>query len=303
MVVKDRVAATGRPTSIERYQLRPGRDNRRDLFVDPRKRTDKDPSKEGGPRGQEETQLELLGQKFQRLQLELESYRNAEKEKDFLRMAAAKKNFLQAKEELEEEIRKVSQRQPEFTIRDIQDRYLSEFKLPYVKLMAQAQDLVAGIDGKPQGVKITGEMAMGMRKDLDALVEARKFQEAADKWNGIDALVRDAIVSKTLEDSARPHIDAMRKVGEEAKYQAILHARKIEIQGIVRMEKTSAVIVNGKTLFPGKALDKDVRFLRVEEGGKGEGDRIIFSVDGHEVAYVQPKPALLQSERAVLQQE
>jgi Tfp pilus assembly protein PilO len=301
--VKDILAAKGRPTSIERYQLLPGRDNRRDLFVDPRKRTDKAGGPREGPRGNEEAQLELLTQKYLKLELELESYRHAEKEKDFLRMAASKKNFLQAKEELESEIKKVSLNQPEFTLRDLQDRYLAEVKQPYIRLMAQAQDLVAGSDTGGVAVKITAELAAEMRKELVGLVEKGKFQDAADKWNGIDALVRDAIVARSLEDGARPHVDAMRKIGEEAKYQAILHSRKIEVQGIVRMEKSSAVIINGKTLFPGKALDKDVRFLRVEEVGKGEPDRIIFSVDGHEMAYTQPKPALLQSERALLEQE
>ena len=301
--VKDILAAKGKPASLERYQLLPGRDNRRDLFVDPRRRTDTTGAGGAeGKRGEEETRIEALRLKLERLRLDLESYRNAEKEKDFLRMAASKRNFLQAKEELEEEIRTLSQNQPEFTSRDLQERYQSEVRQPYVKLMAEAQDLGSG-SGSGPSIKVTAEMAAGMRKDLEGLVAQRKFQEAAEKWNGIEALVRDAFTAKTVEDAARPHIDAMKQVGEHAKFQHILHSKKIEVQGVVRMEKSSAVIVNGRTLFPGKAFDKDVRFVRVEPGQKGEGDRIVFSIDGHEVDYMQPKPTLLQSERAMLQQD
>jgi len=300
--VRDILAAKGKPANLERYQLLAGRDNRRDPFLDPRRRTDKGP-REGGRREGEEAQLEALRLKLERLRLELESYRNAEKDKDFLRIAAAKKNFLVAKEEMDRDIRKISQQQPEFTNRDLQERYLNDVRGPYGKLMTEAKDLVEGSGGGPIGVKITAEVAAGMRKDLELMIEQRRYQDAAEKWVGIDALLRDAAAAKSLEDSAKPHVDAMRKIGEEAKYLAILHARKIEVQGIVRMEKSSAVIVNNKTLFPGKMLDKDVRFVRVEQGPKGEGDRIVFSIDDHEVVYVQPKPALLQSERAVLTQD
>ena len=302
--VKDILAAKGKPASLERYQLLPGRDNRRDPFVDPRRRTDTTGAGSAeGKRGEEETRIEALRLKLERLRLDLESYRNAEKEKDFLRMAASKRNFLQARQELEDEIRTISQQQPEFTSRDLQERYQSEVRQPYVRLMAEAQDL--GTEAGPGGVtvKVTAEMAAGMRKDLEGLVAQRKFQEASEKWVGIESLVRDAFTAKTVEDAARPHIDAMRQVGEHAKFQHILHSKKIDVQGVVRMEKSSAVIINGRTLFPGKAFDKDVRFVRVDPGAKGEADRIVFSIDGHEVEYMQPKPALLQSERALLQQD
>ena len=208
--VKDVLAAKGRPASLERYQLLPGRDNRRDPFIDPRRRTDTAGATSGdGQRTEEETRIEALRLKLERLRLELESYRNAEKEKDFLRMQAAKRNFQQAKDEFEEEIRTISQSQPEFKNRDLQERYQSEVRQPYVKLMADAQDLGTGPGPGGITIKVTAEMAATMRKDLESLVSQRKFQEAAEKWNGIEGLVRDAFTAKTVEDSARPHIDAM----------------------------------------------------------------------------------------------
>ena len=50
-------------------------------------------------------------------------------------------------------------------------------------------------------------------------------------------------------------------------------------------------------------LDAMRVFVRVVEGAKGEGDRIIFRIQGHEVDLVQPKPQLLGADKASLLQE
>ena len=128
------------------------------------------------------------------------------------------------------------------------------------------------------------------------------FREAADSWNGIDSFARDC-GKNGIEDAAKPHMDAMRVMGEHATFQAMLADKKIVVQGVMRMEKTSAVILNGRSILPGKNFDKDTVFVRVAEGAKGEGDRIIFKIQGHEVDLVQPKPQLLGADKASLLQE
>lgn len=305
--VKDTIASKGKPASVERYQLMPGRENRRDPFVDPRRRVGGKDSEKGKDdiRIQEEALLEALRLKLEKTRLEGESYRSAEQAKDFLRMAAAKRTFLKSKNELEDEIRKVSANNPEFKSRDLQDLYVIEVRRPYEKLMTEYADII-GTGRGPEDVRITEVMARGFLKDLKDLFDQRKFPEAAEKWNGIDSLLREA--GKNVEDGARPVIEEMRRMGDHATYQAQLALKKIEIQGVVRMGKGSAVIISlaggpGKIVFQDKNVDRDLVFVRVEEGPKGEQDRLIFKINGHEVDYVQPKPQLLGSERAVLTQE
>ena len=175
-----------------------------------------------------------------------------------------------------------------------------EVKRPYEKLMIDFADLIGG-SGTRDGYTLTEGAAAGLRKGLQESVDNRKFREAAEQWGGIDALVRDA--GRNVEEGAKPHVEAMRVIGEHARYQAMLAEKKIEVQGLVRMERTSAAIINGRTLFPGKNLDKDTVFLRVEEGSKGEPDRLIFKIQGHEVDHIQPKPQTLGSEKAILTQD
>jgi Tfp pilus assembly protein PilO len=300
--VKDIVANKGRPANLERYQLLPGRDNRRDIFVDPRRRT---VSSKTGPDGdnirtQEETVLESLKIKLEHCRIELDSYRNAEQSKDFLRMAATKRSFAKSREELEEDLRKVQSSSPEFKSRDLQDRYLAEVKRPYELLMKEADFITPGTG--PGGPKFTETMAEGMRKDLQEKMDKRMFREAAESWNGVDSFARDS--GKTgIEEAAKPHIDAMRVMGEHAQFQAMLAEKKIVVQGVIRMERGSAAILNGKTLFPGKNFDKDTVFVRVDEGPKGEGDRLIFKIQGHEVDLVQSRPQLLGADKALLGQD
>jgi Tfp pilus assembly protein PilO len=300
--VKEIVASKGRPANVEKYQVLPGRENRRDLFLDPRRRT-------GGTKGvdsaqtvrtEEEGVLEGLLLRVEHCRFDLESYRNAEQSKDILRMAATKRAFAKSKSELEEDLRKVSSKNPEFKARDLQDRYLSEVKRPYEALMREAAGVIPS-----EGIaapKFTEAMGEGLRKDLKVLMDKRQFKEAAERWAGVDALVRDS-AKGGIEEGAKPHIDAMKVMGEHAQFQAMLAEKKIVVQGVIRMPRGSAAILNGKTLFPGKNFDKDTVFVRVEEGAKGEGDRLIFKIQGHEVDYVQPKPQLPTTDKSVLFQD
>jgi Tfp pilus assembly protein PilO len=302
--VRDLVASKAKPTSIEKYQLLPGRDNRRDPFVDPRRRVvqEKGAGTEGGTDKQEETLFETLSVQLEKLRLEIESYRNADQAKDFLRMAASKRNAMKYREELEDNIRRVSQSSPEFKRRDLQEKYINEIKQPYLKLVTDSSDIFEGTGGPKGQFRFTEVIGQGLRKELKEMMDKRQFPEAAEKWAVIDQLARDA--KQNVDDGARPILKEMEKMGEHARYQTMLGQKKIDIQGIVRMERVSAVIINGRTLFPGKNLDRDTIFLRVEDGGaRGEGDRLIFSIMGHEVDYIQPKPQLLNMGKAELQQE
>ncbi len=304
--VKDIVASKAKPTGIERYQLLPGRDSRRDLFLDPRRRVVVDkmaPDAEGEKREIEVATLETLKLQLEKCLLEGQTYRNAEQAKDFLRMAAAKRNFLKASEELAENLQKVSKNSPEFKSRDLQDRYLAEVKRPYEKLMQDYADLMGpdGQDGKAGQFRLTEATALGLRKEMKDLMDKRMFAEAAEKAAVIETLVRDA--GKKIDDAARAPIEEVRGMAEHARYQVMLSQKKIEVQGIVKMERTSAAIVNGRTLFPNKTFDRDTIFLRVEEGRKGEGNRLIFSILGHEVDYIQKPPELQPMGIETLRQE
>ena len=298
--VKEIVTTKGRPANLERYQLLPGRDNRRDIFQDPRRRT---VAAKGGTdadnvRSQEEVLLEALMVRLEHCRIEYDSYRNAEQARDFLRMAATRRSFLKSKEELEEDLRKISSNNPEFKSRDLQDRYLAEVKRPYEALMKEV-DFGGTVDRKNVFTEV---MAAGMRRELQDLMDKRMFREAAEKWSGVDAFARDS--GKTgIEEGARPHVDAMRQMGEHAQFQVMLADKKIVVQGILRMERGSAAILNSKTLFPGKNFDKDTVFVRVEAGKPGEGDRLIFKIQGHEVDLVPAKPQLLSADKAALLQD
>jgi Tfp pilus assembly protein PilO len=300
--VKDIIAAKGRPANLERYQLLPSRDNRPDMFLDRRRRTTPDGGTAANdPSRAEEALLELLRSKVEKAAVTLESFRVAEQSKDFLRMAALKREFVKLRRELDEEIKKVAANNPEFKRRDLQERYLSDVKTPYEALVRNSADLMGDMGGDLP--PITETLAAGLRKNVEDLVAARKWAEAADRWNQIDALVREAQAAKRVEEAARPHIEKMQVIGEHARFQAMLAEKKIVVSGIIRMEKGSAAIVNGVTLFPGKSLDKDVTFVRAAEGAAGEGDRLIFKIQGHEVDYVQPKPQLVGAEKALLTQD
>ena len=305
--VKNEIAAKGKPASIERYQLMPGRENRRDMFIDPRRRVGGKDSDKGKDdiRIVEEALLEALRLKLEKARLEGEAYRSAEQAKDFLRMAAAKRSFLKAKEELEDEIRKVSANNPEFKSRDLQDAYVVEVRRPYEKLMTDYADII-GTSGGREPIRITEVMARGFHKDMKDLHDLRKFTEASEKWAGIESILNEA--GKNVEEGAKPVVEDMRRMGAHAANQALLALKKLEIQGIVRMGKGSAVIISvagapGKIVFQDKNVDKDLVFVRVEEGGKGETDRLIFKINGHEVDYVQAKPQLLDQNRDVLTQD
>lgn len=99
-------------------------------------------------------------------------------------------------------------------------------------------------------------------------------------------------------------------MGEHAQFQSLLSQRKISVQGIVRMSKraeeveagkpaeVSAAIINGRFLKPGDYLEKDLAFRGVEPDG-----RLLFSLQKHEVDFVQPQPELLQQQNPVLEQQ
>ncbi len=301
--VKEIVATKGRPANLERYQLLAGRDNRRDIFMDPRRRTS--PNKPGadtadGIRVGEETLLESLLLRVEHCRVELDSFRHAEEKKDILRMAATKQNFAKSKEALEADMRKLAASSPEFKSRDLQDRYLAEVKRPYETLLKEADFLPTGPNGA--GPKFTEAMAEGVHKDLKDKMDKRMFREAADLWSGVDSLARDS-GKNGIEEGARPHLDAMKVMGVHAQFQNMLAEKKIVVQGVLRTERGSAAILNNRILFPGKNLDKDTVFSRVEEGGKGEPDRLIFKIQGHEVDLVPAKPQLLGADRAILVQD
>jgi Tfp pilus assembly protein PilO len=301
--VKDLVASKGRPQNLEQYRLLQGREGRPDPFLDPRRRTGKvGPAADtDDTRSREELLLESLRFKLEKLRLELEGYRNAEQSKDFLRMAAAKRNLQKATGDIEEEIRKVSANNPEFKSRDIQDRYLVEVKRPYEKLM---QEIGAIVDrgGRPGGpiISLTEVMAAGIRKDMQDLFDRRAFKECFEKWNSVEALEREATASKSVEEGAKPHLDAMRAMGVRSRHQQMLEEKKFNLQGVMRMETGSAVIVNGKAVRENRNVDKDVVFVRVVAGkDRSDPDRLIFKVQGQEVDWIPPKPEILTKEKAL----
>lgn len=306
--VKDILEKEGKPAFLERYQLLRAKESRRDLFVDPRRRTGT-----GAPGEKAEDlynveviQLEKLRIFYEKSRLELDGFRVAEQSPDFLRRTAAKRAFLAAKDELEAEIKKVSGKTPEFQSRDLQDRYIVEVKRAYESLIADAADLIGPGGGiGPRDFSLTEEMAQGFRKDMQTLMDARKFAEALEKWVNVEALEREA--GKRIDEPAKPHMAAIRKMGEHARHQVLFAQRKMDVQGVVRMRKrgeqgpgdtVSAVIINGRILFPGKNMDKDLVFR-----GVGEEGQLLFTLQGHEVDYLQPKPDLLATQRAILEQD
>ncbi|MCK6481393.1 MAG: type 4a pilus biogenesis protein PilO [Planctomycetaceae bacterium] len=307
--VKDILKNDGKPTYLERYRLLRVKESRRDPFLDPRRRTGKgvaDTSGDGG-KEQEVVRLEQLLILVGKAQVELQGYREAEKSRsDFLRLAAAKRAFVGAKEALEQELTQVSAKSPEFNNRDLQDRYALEVKRPYEQLLRDSGDITTREGTQP--MVLTEEMCRTLRADMKAIMDARKFGEAVEKWINIDSVVREA--GKKVEDGARPVIEEMRKMGEHAQFQSLLSQRKISVQGIVRMSKraeeveagkpaeVSAAIINGRFLKPGDYLEKDLAFRGVEPDG-----RLLFSLQKHEVDFVQPQPELLQQQNPVLEQQ
>lgn len=322
--VKKILEQEGKPTLLERYDLMRTREDRRDLFTDPRRRltgTGVDVTQDD-IYTKESTQYAFLELKYRKAKVEYDAFRNVESSPDFLLRAAQKKAFLQAMESLEGEIKKVSARSPEFQSRDIQDKYVLNVKRPYEKLKNDAQDILSNeVTVGDKGPKITEEIARGLRQELQALVDARKFPEASERWQNIDLAFRDA--GKRVEEGAKAHHEAMKALGERARYQKLFAEKKMDILGVVRMQKppspdadpneppaapemVSAIIVStpgtkdvgSRILTPGKTLDRDVQFRGVEEGG-----RLLFSFQGHEVDYVPPPPDLLTLKRDILTSE
>ena len=323
--VKEIIKKEGKPTFLEKYRLARVKESRRDLFLDPRRRTGKVGEEAvDNTRELEAVRLEALRILYEKARLELESYREAEANStDFLRRSAAKRAFQVAFEQFSGEIGKVSRRSPEFASRDIQDRYVVEVKRPYEKLVEDSRDL-----GTAPATGITEEQAKGYHGEVKALADERKFKETVDKWLAVETLVKDA--GKNIEDKARPHIDRIRVLGEHAQYQVLLAQRKIQVQGVVQMnrkveagegappgaaaggdgtmERVSAVIINGRFLKPGEYLDKDLVFRGVDPDG-----RLLFTfivkkadtgaVEKHDVDYVQQQPDLLEQQSAILGQE
>lgn len=320
--VKQILEKDGRPAFLEHYDLLRNLQDRRDLFVDPRRRLSGPVDGQDTNRDVEMNQLALLTLKVQKAQVELKGYRNVEKSPDFLLRSAQKEAFLNAKDDLKEALKKVSSRSPEFQNRDLMDKYIVDVKRPYEALDRDSPDIVRGrgSEGGPQGVKLSADIVRGLRDQLKALVDGRKFPEASEHYQKVDLAIRDA--GKSIEESALPVVEEIRKLGERARYQAQFAQRKLDIQGVVRMQKraappaggveapvgvevpepppetVSAVIVNGRILVPKKALDRDIVFLGVEEDG-----RLLFSYQGHDVDYVQPKPDILAPSRMVLEQD
>ncbi|MHC4924153.1 MAG: hypothetical protein ACYTG4_08755, partial [Planctomycetota bacterium] len=308
-MVTDIIKERGKP-EIERYQLLPGRENRRDVFVDPRPSVSRDPNNIGpdvDDTGEGEVQVvEALKLKLELCSVELEAYRNAEKSKDFLLMAATKRQFLERTSEFETDYGRVKAKNPPFETRLAMDRFTTEVERPYMKMMEDATKTL-GLDREEGKVAISKTAAEGMKRDMKGLMDERAWKDAVTKWMNIDQLRRDA--GRNVDRGAEPILDEINKMGEHAKFQEMLASKNLSIQGIIRMEQTvtdedtgvetrelrSGVIVNGRTLFPGKLLDSETRFLRVEEG-----DRLIFVIQGHEVDHVPPEPELLSMESAIL---
>jgi hypothetical protein len=80
----------------------------------------------------------------------------------------------------------------------------------------------------------------------------------------------------------------------------MLEEKKFNLQGVMRMETGSAVIVNGKAVRENRNVDKDVVFVRVVAGkDRSEPDRLVFKVQGQEVDWIPPKPEIFTKEKAL----
>jgi Tfp pilus assembly protein PilO len=297
--VKKILAEKSKPARIEKYQLLPGRDGRRDPFVDPRRRVgpgvgpdrgDQDPAKA------EEALLEVLGVQLERARNCLDTYKLAKQRGDYLLMAANKRLFEQARGELEENLRRVTAKP--FSNRQMQDRYATEIDRPYRALVEEA-NLEFGPGEGPgggKGLQVSLVLVRGALKDMHDLIGARDWDKAHEKLLNVEQLVKDA--KDNVEEPARAPLAELRKLGLRAQNQAAFAKKPLKFQGFVRMPGKSAVILDGKTYMQGDRLDADTVFLGVSDDG-----RVLFTLQGNEVDFVPEKPKLIPMNKAMLGRE
>jgi Tfp pilus assembly protein PilO len=297
--VKKILQEKGRPVRIERYQLLPGRDARRDPFIDPRRRIGPSSANanESDPSKQDEAILEVLGVQLEKAQSYFESFKLADQRSDYLLQAANRRLFEQARAELEENLRRVAAKP--LTSRQHQDRYSNEIDRPYRALAEQANRLFSVGPSGPEGgtgPRLTVAIAADTLRRMRDHAQAREWEKCLEQSLNLEQLVKDA--KDRIDEGARAPLAELRLLAERAQAQTVLAKKGFKVQGIVKMPHSSAIIVNDKTYFQGKKLDAETIFLRVTDEGA-----ILFTVGGKEADYVPEKPKLIPMDKASLGQE
>ncbi len=283
--VKDTVAKAGRP-AIEQYKLLTGKEGRRDMFLDPRRAAGPVTPVDGqqpdiGTR--EADELSLLVTELDSVQNCFDIVKAADAAKEYLRRATAIRNLDRARQEYTSEVRKVTARTPAFTNRDIEQRFQDEVQNRYDRLTVEIERYLGPANPDMGITQVRLADARQFVKEIEDLAAARQWDAATEKFVQLDTYLKDPR-TKVMAD-AEQEVAKLRDVGERVMLQSAFMKKDLRLQGVVRLERGSAIILNGKTLKAGKgALDEETTFLRVAEDG-----RLIFSYKGREVDYVPPK--------------
>ncbi len=290
--VKEFIREKAKPKVLEPYQLMPGRDGRRDPFMDPRRVIDTSSTvSESTVYPEQKRKLEALKVNLDTADVELRAFELAKEKDDFLLMAAQKKKYQEAKELLDVNLREVTKKVPAFTFKDLQDDFMRNVDEKYRAMSAKADQLQVG--GQTGGGGIGAAEARRLLGELREMADNRLFDAAVDKGNQIAAYVAE---SPRVDDAAKPHLAEIKRIAEHARFQQQFERKGIVVKGIVRTPHTSAVILGERTLLPNKSLDAETVFLRAEEGG-----RLVFRMKDHEVDYIVEPPKIISSEWASLE--
>lgn len=257
----------------ETYQLRTVL-NRRDPFVNVRRKVEAGPNEDPGDRQLQEAMIENLVENIETLNQGLEIEEHLLKMKDLFRLSQQKKDNQAQFQQLSRLIEQV-QRDNLITVPGLLERFRNEVLVPY-------QDIQKRLSERdPSEPKLSASQVEEWRAKVAAAFEERD-------WRKVEDLVRAFMdLSKNgdwVEDDARDGVVTIADMLRRGRVIQKFEKRAIKITAILfSPNNVSLAVINGKQLGEGDALDGDGRVVVAEIGE----NYVIFETEGVEIRKLQ----------------
>jgi hypothetical protein len=257
----------------ESYQLRTVL-NRRDPFVNVRRKVEVAPGETPEDRQNQEALIENLVEMIETLNQGLEIEDHLRKIKDLFRLAQQQKDNKEQFEQLSRLIEQV-QRDNLITIPALLERFRTEVLVPFQEIKARR----SAID--PTEPKLASSQVEEWRAKVASAFDERD-------WRKVEDLVRAFLdVSKNgdwVEEDARDGVVTIADMLRRARVIQKFEKRAIKITAILfSPNAVSLAVINGKMIGEGDALDGDGRVVVAEIGE----NHVIFETEGVEIRKLQ----------------
>jgi uncharacterized protein YdcH (DUF465 family) len=253
----DEILAARHDMPITRYTLT-NNIMRRDPFVDPRQRV----HQQGGKGLEFEKQGEFIT--WAKTSLE---------EIQKLTELLGKTDMIIRRLEIERSLQTLVMQLAEKVQRSVNEGWVTDPNLRKVleKEIAPSVDkLVAAYGDLARGQGVTIDELRNVKDAMQQDFDKGAYQHCIDRYE----LVHGRVHQQNLEQETRVVLDDIQHLVHNAKTAIEFEAKKLRISGRIVQEVNSVVVVNGKVLQEGEALDEDLFVYRIRE------DRVEFRYRG-----------------------